>query len=125
MWPSPCAPSTAPAWRHSEENSLRLKAIPMKPFLYSLFVVLCLSPLLRARPVVPPTKDRPAVASALAMPKQCQPGKTSPEALGWRLSANTPVRVYYLKDNFTAAEKDALARAVNNWNAALEEIDSG
>jgi hypothetical protein len=58
------------------------------------------------------------------MPKGCQPGKTSPEALGWRLRTNRPVKVYYLKDNFSKAEADALARGVNNWNTALEEIDS-
>lgn len=95
----------------------------MKPFLYSLCVVLFLSPLLCARPA----NDRPgtgAAGSAISMPKQCQPGKTSPEGLGWRLSANKPVRVYYLKDNFSRAESDALARGVNNWNKALAEIDS-
>jgi predicted Zn-dependent protease len=58
------------------------------------------------------------------MPKQCQPGKTSPAALGWRLRANKPVKVYYLKGSFSATEADALSRAVNNWNTALEEIDS-
>jgi hypothetical protein len=58
------------------------------------------------------------------MPKQCQQGKTSPESMGWRLSANRPVRVYFLKDNFSQTEKDALSRAVSNWNRALEEIDS-
>jgi hypothetical protein len=70
--------------------------------------------------------DRPAgsAGSAPAMPKQCQPGKTSPEALGWRLRTNRPVRVYHLKDNFRPAEAAALARGVNNWNTALEEINS-
>ena len=98
----------------------------MKPFLYSLCVVLCLSPLLWARPVTF-ANDRPSArtgGSAISMPKQCQPGKTSPEGLGWRLSANKPVHVYYLKDNFNRAEIDALSRGINNWNKALEEIDS-
>lgn len=98
----------------------------MKPFLYSLCVVLCLSPLLWARPVVT-NNDRPSAragGSNISMPKQCRPGKTSPEGLGWRLSANNPVRVYYLKDNFNRGEAEALARGVNNWNKALEEIDS-
>ena len=58
------------------------------------------------------------------MPKQCQPGKTSPEPLGWRLRSDKPVKVYYLKGNFSAEETVALGRAVNNWNNALEEIDS-
>jgi hypothetical protein len=44
--------------------------------------------------------------------------------MGWRLSANKPVSVYYLKDNFNRAEAEALSRGVNNWNRALEEIDS-
>jgi hypothetical protein len=98
----------------------------MKPFLYSLSVLLCLSPLLWARPVATMNNDRPSprVSAALSMPKQCQPGKTSPGALGWRLRANKPVRVYYLKGGFDRAEADALSRAVNNWKAALEEIDS-
>jgi predicted Zn-dependent protease len=58
------------------------------------------------------------------MPKQCRPGKTSTEALGWRWKPNTHVRLYYLKNNFSAAEAEALSRAVNNWNSALKEIDS-
>lgn len=97
----------------------------MKPFLYSLCLVLSLSPLLWARPVM--TDDRPAARArgvAPPMPKQCQPGKTSPEGLGWRLSANKPVRVYYLKDSFDDAQTAALARGVANWNRALEEIYS-
>ncbi|HEY0321810.1 MAG TPA: M57 family metalloprotease [Pyrinomonadaceae bacterium] len=70
--------------------------------------------------------DRPAKTggSAISMPKQCQPGKTSPEALGWRLRADKPVKVYYLKGSFSKAEAEALSRAVDNWNTALEEIDS-
>jgi hypothetical protein len=72
--------------------------------------------------------DRPAApgsgGSGLAMPGQCQPGKTSPEGMSWRLSANKPVRVYYLKDNFNRTEAEALMRGVNNWNRALEEINS-
>lgn len=99
----------------------------MKPFLYSLCVVLCLSPLLWARPVMV-NNDRPAApgggGSAVSMPRQCQPGKTSPEGMSWRLSANKPVRVYYLKDNFNRGEAEALMRGVNNWNRALAEIDS-
>ncbi|HKS30283.1 MAG TPA: M57 family metalloprotease [Pyrinomonadaceae bacterium] len=73
--------------------------------------------------------DRPAApvgggTMPLSMPKQCQTGKTSPEAMGWRLSATKPVRVYYLKDNFNRAEVEALTRGVNNWNRALLEIAS-
>lgn len=97
----------------------------MKPFLYSLCLVLSLSPLLWARPVM--TSDRPAARTGgapLVMPRQCQPGKTSPEGMSWRLSADRPVRVYYLRGNFDASETQALARGVNNWNRALEEIDS-
>jgi predicted Zn-dependent protease len=58
------------------------------------------------------------------LPKQCKPGKTSTEALGWRWKPDTRVRIYYLKNNFSAAETEAFSRAVNNWNKALREIDS-
>jgi predicted Zn-dependent protease len=58
------------------------------------------------------------------MPKQCQPGKTSTGAYGWRWKPNETVRVYYLKKTFSAAETEALTRAVQNWNNALKEIDS-
>jgi hypothetical protein len=71
--------------------------------------------------------DRPAAPTgggAMTMPKQCQTGKTSPEGLGWRLSADKPVRVYYLKGSFSREETEALSRGVNNWNRALQEIDS-
>jgi hypothetical protein len=59
------------------------------------------------------------------MPRQCQPGKTSPAAFGWRWNPNTLVRVYYLKGDFDGAQSLALSRAVTNWNHALQEIDSG
>jgi hypothetical protein len=59
------------------------------------------------------------------MPKQCHPGKTSTVAMGWRWQPRSHVRVYYLKNSFSAVEENALTRAVNNWNNALREIDSG
>ena len=58
------------------------------------------------------------------MPKQCQIGKTSPKTLGWRWKPDTHVGVYYLKNNFSRAEAEALSQAIDNWNHALKEIDS-
>jgi hypothetical protein len=95
----------------------------MRPFLCSLFVVSCLSLLLWARPISTTAKERVGESPA-TLPKQCRPGKTSTEALGWRWKPNTRVRLYYLKSNFSDAEAQALSRAVNNWNNALREIDS-
>lgn len=57
------------------------------------------------------------------MPKQCRPGKTSTQTLGWRWRPNTRVHVYYLKNSFSGAEVGALSRAVSNWNKALVEMD--
>ena len=94
----------------------------MKHFLYSLCVVACLSLLFSARPAM--TSTRASGGAEARMPKQCEPGKTSPEALGWRWRPNTPVRINYSKDNFSVAETEALSRAVNNWNEALKEIDA-
>lgn len=99
----------------------------MKPFFYSLFIVLCFSPLLRARPTAINATTMSAGAhrgEMTTLPKQCRPGKTSPENLGWRWRTGKPIHVYYLKNSFSAAEAEALTRAVNNWNAALKEIDS-
>jgi hypothetical protein len=98
----------------------------MRPFLYSFFVVLCLSLPLLARPIVTRTDGMPAKANvgAASMPKECRPGKTSPESLGWRWRPDTVVSVYYAKNNFSAAEIEALSQSVNNWNVALKEIDS-
>jgi hypothetical protein len=59
------------------------------------------------------------------MPGQCQTGKTSPQALGWRWRQGAVVRVYYLKGSFDGAQAEALTRAVHSWNDALKEIDSG
>ncbi|HEV7374577.1 MAG TPA: hypothetical protein VGN95_07660 [Pyrinomonadaceae bacterium] len=95
----------------------------MRPFLYSLFVVSCLSLLLWARPTSTIARERGG-DSAATLPKQCRPGKTSTEALGWRWKPNTHVRLYYLKSNFSGTEAEALSRAVNNWNNALRKIDS-
>jgi len=59
------------------------------------------------------------------MPKQCKPGKTSPEALGWRWRPGTLVHVYYLRNSFSETEREALSRAVNSWNQALKTIGPG
>ena len=97
----------------------------MKPFLYGLLLVSCLL-LLWDRPAITNAEGASAKASGgiMTRPKQCEVGKTSPEVMGWRWKPNTPVRVYYLKDNFSVAETEALSRAINNWNSALKEIDS-
>jgi hypothetical protein len=101
----------------------RMRSVP-----FTLFIVACLSLLLWARPAIMTAaaegKDVKAGADATTMPKQCKPGKTSTAALGWRWKQNTRVSIYYLKDNFNQAEREAFSRAVNNWNNALQEIDS-
>jgi hypothetical protein len=98
----------------------------VKRFLYTLLIVSCLSLLLWARPVITTAEGVAAGANGggTPMPKQCRPGKTSPQALGWRWKPGTPVRVYYLRDNFSGPETEALSRAVINWNNALKEIDA-
>lgn len=65
--------------------------------------------------------ERPGLA---VMPKQCRLGKTSPAAFGLRWRQGSVVRVYYLKGDFDAAQAQALSRSVQNWNAALREIDA-
>lgn len=98
----------------------------MKLFLYTLVIAVCLSLMLWAQATTTTARGVAAGANggALAMPEQCRPGKTSPEALGWRWKSGTVVKVYFLKDNFTDAETSALTRAVGNWNDALREINS-
>ena len=100
----------------------------MRPFLYSLFVVSCLSLVLWTGQTIPTAAAKSTAAKVsggdATMPKQCRPGKTSTEALGWRWKSNTHVRIYYLKNNFSREEAAAFSRAVNNWNNALKEIDS-
>lgn len=100
----------------------------LRPFLYTLLVVACLFLLVGAGPTAT-TAAEGAVARAnsraFTLPKQCKPGKTSTEALGWRWKPNARVNVYYLKSHFNAAEVDALSRAAINWNDALQEIDAG
>jgi hypothetical protein len=97
----------------------------MKLSLYSLFVVSCLSLVLWANPVVINASGGGAGSATAPMPRQCQPGKTSPEAFGWRWKPDAVVRVYYLKGHFKETEIAALSRAVNNWNDALKEMDNG
>lgn len=98
----------------------------MRLFFYSLLIAGCLVPLLCVKPTVTTATgtDKAAGGIALNMPKQCRPGKTSPQSLSWRWRPGTFVKVYYLKRNFTGAEADALSLAVNNWNDALKEIDT-
>jgi hypothetical protein len=98
----------------------------MRLILFSLLVVVCLSDLPGTKAVVRTAGDatRPRSVVASGMPKQCQPGKTSPEALGWRWKPGTSVSIDYLKDNFSEAEREALSRAVNNWNEALADSES-
>lgn len=99
----------------------------MKRSLYSLFVIACLCLLLEALPIVTDARNgshKESGGETLMMPKQCHPGKTSTVAMGWRWKPNSHVRVYYLKNSFSAAEEGALTRALNNWKNALREIDS-
>ncbi len=98
----------------------------MKSFLYSLLIVCLLSVLPRAWPAVVTAQGMGATpdGGAVPAPKQCQVGKTSPRALGWRWKPGTHVNVYYLKNNFSGPEREALTQAVNNWNDALREIDA-
>lgn len=102
----------------------------MRPFLYCLFVVTCFSLAVWTGPTITTaaaakTPDRASGGGAVAtLPKQCKPGKTSTESLGWRWKPDTRVRIYYLKNNFSVEETEAFSRAVNNWNKALREIDS-
>jgi hypothetical protein len=101
----------------------------MRPFLYCLLLVSCLFLILWTGPRITTatakSTDRASGGGAVTtLPKQCKTGKTSTEALGWRWKPDTHVRIYYLKNNFSAAETAAFSRAVNNWNKALKEIDS-
>jgi hypothetical protein len=100
----------------------------MRPFLYSLLIVSCFSLLLWAEPVnttaAKGAEGGEAGGNTLVMPKQCRPGKTSPEAMGWRWRQGALVRVYYLKGDFGLREAEAFSRAVANWNDALKEINS-
>lgn len=99
----------------------------MRPFLYSLLAVACLSFIFWTSPASTATIEGTVAktsGSPSTMPKQCRPGKTSTEAMGWRWRPNTRVRIYHLKNNFSATETEAFSRAVANWNKALKEIDS-
>jgi hypothetical protein len=97
----------------------------MKSSLYTLFVVLSLALLLWVKPVVTDAHVASRKESgAASMPKQCRVGKTSSEATGWRWSPRSVVRVYYLKGDFSKAERDSLSQAVNSWNDALQETDA-
>ncbi|MDX6614037.1 MAG: hypothetical protein QOD75_3223 [Blastocatellia bacterium] len=93
-------------------------------FAFSLAAILCLSHSLNATPQGDGREFTRGARDNVVMPKQCQPGKTSAEALGWRWKRGTKVRIQYLQDNFTTVEVAALSRAVNNWNAALSDTDS-
>ena len=91
-----------------------------RPHIHGLLIIAGLSLLLWAGPV----GSANGLKGEAAMPKQCRAGKTSTEAFGWRWRPGTRVRLFYLKDNFSREELAAFTRAVNNWNAALAEIDS-
>lgn len=99
----------------------------LKISLRGLLVVACLSLLLWTRPSVSTVEaatSTPGSNDAATMPKQCHPGKTSTQALGWRWQPHAQVRVYYLASDFSAADRDALSRAVNSWNDALSQTDT-
>jgi hypothetical protein len=94
--------------------------------LYSLSAVLCLSCLFRETPVIADGNQITveAIGNAGSRPKQCQPGKTSAEALGWRWKPGTTVRIEYRQGDFNTLEVAALSRGVNGWNLALAETES-
>src|SRR5688500_10610289 len=98
----------------------------MRLILCSLLMLVCLSDLPGTRAGVKTNDDatRPRSVVASRMPQQCRPRKTSPEALRWRWKPGTSVSIYYLKGSFTEVEKEALSRAVYNWNEALTDSQS-
>lgn len=98
----------------------------MRLILSGLLMLVCLSDLPGTRAVVRTSDDatRPRSVFASRMPKQCQPGKTSPEALSWRWKPGTSVRIDFQKNSFTEVEKEALSRGVSNWNQALVDSES-
>ena len=89
-------------------------------------MLVCLSDLPGTRAEVKTNDDATRARSVVAgrMPQQCQPRKTSPEALRWRWKLGTSVSIDYLTDNFSEVEKEALSRAVYNWNEALADSQS-
>ena len=96
-------------------------------FLFSLLTVACLSLFFWTSPAITIAAASAGVVTngnPSKMPKQCRPGKTSTQIMGWRWKPGTRVRVYYLKNNFSGTETQAFSRAVANWNKALQEIDS-
>lgn len=92
----------------------------------SLIIILFIYLLAGSAPGVTTAAGRPegAPGSAPTMPAQCKPGKTSTEALGWRLKPGKTVSVYYLKNHFNAGETEAFAEAINKWNQALKEMET-
>ena len=98
----------------------------MRLILCSLLMLVCLADLPGTRAEVRTSDDatKPRSVVASRMPQQCQQRKTSPEALGWRWKPGTSVSIDYLKNNFSEVEKEALSRAVDNWNEALADSES-
>src|SRR5687768_13618255 len=98
----------------------------MRLILSGLLMLIGLADLPGTRAVVRTTDDASRHRSGVAsrMPQQCQPRKTSPEALGWRWKPGTSVSIDYLKNHFTEVETEALSRAVNYWNEALAGSES-
>jgi hypothetical protein len=97
----------------------------MKPSLYTLFIICCLSLLLCLKPVGTDAKVAAAKeGSRASRSQQCRPGKNSSEATGWRWSPRSVVHVYYQTGSFSKAERESLSQAVNSWNDALQETDS-
>lgn len=98
----------------------------MRLIICGLLMLVCLADMPGTRAEVRTTGDasRPGRVVASRMPQQCQPRKTSPEALRWRWKPSTSVSIDYLKNNFSELEKEALSRAVYNWNEALTDSES-
>jgi hypothetical protein len=97
----------------------------MKYSLNILFVLSCLS-LHWSKSLTATSNSAPVKATnaAVTMPKQCRPGKTSPESLAFRWKPGAVINIYYLKNSFDAEELKAFSRAIDNWNRSLKEIDS-
>lgn len=55
----------------------------------------------------------------------CKPGKQAPGTGFWRWPANARVRVFIRSADFEPGQLSYLLTALNNWNTASEQTDSG
>ncbi len=67
----------------------------------------------------------PCVTAQTETPGTCTTNRNAPPVGAWYWPADTVVKVHFVRDKFTAEQKDALFTAMDTWTRAAKSVGAG